>query len=170
MDDPYLDTPLPVDTHRDVAPHSVSPQPESCSLPLPYTQLCILPVFSRVWPTRGSSTLVPTIVSPPSVPANELHIFSAAHPYGEHRCLRCSPTLFGQRPLPGHRSLATAIHSTSRCGTALASPRRSSHLTTFAASWEHYNIVDSHHDVVQDVGHIRFSRCSLLKVCYEPGF
>jgi hypothetical protein len=68
MDDPYLDTPLPVDTHRDVAPHSVSPQPESWSLPLPYTQLCILPVFSLVWPTRGSSTLVPTIVSPPIRP------------------------------------------------------------------------------------------------------
>ena len=33
---------------------------------------------------------------------------------------------------------------------------------------EHYNIIDSHHDVVQDVGHIRFSSKSGFSVRAAP--
>jgi hypothetical protein len=75
------------------------------------------------------------------------------------RVLPCAAWVLASIGLP----IATAIHSTSQCGIALASLRRSSHLTTFAQS-DHYNIVDFHQDVARDVGHIRFSSKSGFSV------
>jgi hypothetical protein len=92
---------------------------------------CTLPAFSCCRPScqldvgvNYSATAYQSLLTKYPPFRNE-SIWTASMPGTSLRCLGSG---FYRSPI------ATAIHSIFRCGTALASPRRSSQLTTFAAS------------------------------------
>jgi hypothetical protein len=164
MDDPYFDTPLPVDTHRD-----------ACTSLGASTARELKSAFTVYYSALYVARLLPRVAH-----SGQLDI-GANYSVTAHRSLLMSYTSF-QQPIPmesidasgtPRRCWGKGLYRVTDChgdpfdipmwycpgvSETLISPDH------VCRELEHYNIVDSHHDVVQDVGHIRFSSKSGFSV------